>query len=1692
MRIYGCGFDAVDTYGVQFLGANDTVVSSNEFPVTFESFAVQVVDVSTWHYAAGTFQVLLQNLNNSVFAQGSALFTVIQGWKCIAPAIAEAPSPIFTVTGAGFVSGGTYELALSSGEDTYRTSAGLVNYSTLIFHFNESHNLIARNYSVVVLYNGSEVSSILDPSCSGTVIVVETWVKLNSTVGLASGGETLQLQAYGLNPLFRYACTFSSVNASSSWQVEATLTDRLLCITPAWGSLYAAALTANQTEWVLQVSVQSQSDDVRFRGEPGDRAFVFVQMWSSSSVYPCVHAFDNSNVTLRGFGFDPMIVYNCSFLSRESGLLAYGSVDYVNHTSMVCYKIGKFDQEANLTMRLELSSSDVQVQDVEPTDLYLIETFVSIYPDSAPGTGNLTITVRGFGFIGSVANVYLIVVRQQELLAQVTSRESMEFNIPPQDGLNYNVDVVVQTNFLNCPDITSNEKARFAFRYNAIVEDFTPKTVDLLNKYVLQPVLEVKGAGFEQSKTYEVQYTLSENFPNSSRPCAFSSTKLLTCEIPILDISALQWSPGYEVLAQVSIFAVDGTGRVEVPKSVSFQTADILRYVQINSPPFFQGKSVFSTGQESIQGWAINIHAGYFNGEAVAYEDSQNYTFSVYLSGTSIAESSIFTKFPTVDSNGNLQFDAAIPGAVEIDVTLQDSGGTEYGGYDKFTQTFMIVIEATKQLPLSVSSFDIVESNQEKEYVVRKFYSNLQGSSVFDFMSQVAFNINLSAPFTFALEDYFSHIPQIDSYGNLLFTVRSYVFGNVSLTVQKLILDANSNIQTQSVVVPFYINILPRNDPPYILLSNTTISGLEDQWDDLHALYEFAQKFPGPINVTTLGPQNEDWPEEHQNVSFSLLTYTENLFSEAPALFANGTLTFATLANAFGTTNISLYAFDDGGTLNGGSNTSRTYFFTIELLAVNDPPFMVFLCTSEDANYPKLTCKYCENITSYSCRLQILQNCVDCPGPRLCLERFPLPLYNLSTAAPGVPGEGNQSLWMYYNSTTTSDLQLYNLSFLIDDLNKTASVSFCVELDSTGLNAFDVFLQDSGGTANGGIDTFGPFKLEIESLPVNQQPSFSLCEAGQAASCCEANQCCSSVYSVWEGDRDISDGQVVTHVLKGNQNRDGIDNERQQLLTFSIVANVTQEDFVNGSLVLNTSKAIEDLVMNLHVQNVSDEYFFEFLLKPWTSGVALLEITAIDDGGTVNGGKNVSLTHTLTFSVLRYYIQLMMHSQADVNALAQGQLCQKLKEFFQAATEQVAYVSEVLQVIPSDVSGNDTWVFEIRNPLFANIRMVYDLLSNAQDHIEVNGVNFSNLSVSLHVRSNYTSNVMFTVRNQSVDLKQGAFFEETHFINIEFPPRDAGANSAGQQIVEFSATPLTYRPYTGADLQTADGLDPGILVASFKPVCDPMCRSADLEIRVSEFRNGFVEYNVSLGDWWQLLNLNVIPKNLRPFFEFNESYFFYEDRMEVNGFLLNVSAGHQQYDERFQNLTFSLVVTSGQDKLLDSPALIFVPDGDQLGKGYSLLNITLLHNENGLITVVVNVTDDGSNIEGEENLSYNASFSFTVVPVNDPPTFEVPNSTASALEDSGVYNETFVENISPGAENEWDQQLTFVFEYAEPYTDMFDIAPYIEIQNRTGYLIFRTGHNVNGNFFFNISLQDNGGVEHGGNNISQATGIEIE
>src|SRR5207253_6852677 len=111
-----------------------------------------------------------------------------------------------------------------------------------------------------------------------------------------------------------------------------------------------------------------------------------------------------------------------------------------------------------------------------------------------------------------------------------------------------------------------------------------------------------------------------------------------------------------------------------------------------------------------------------------------------------------------------------------------------------------------------------------------------------------------------------------------------------------------------------------------------TVNAVNDAPSFTKGLNQTVNEDAGPQTVanwaTNISPGPAD--ESGQTVTFQVTNNTNAaLFSSAPAISSTGTLSYTAAANANGSATITIVLKDDGGTANGGIDTSASQSFTI-------------------------------------------------------------------------------------------------------------------------------------------------------------------------------------------------------------------------------------------------------------------------------------------------------------------------------------------------------------------------------------------------------------------------------------------------------------------------------------------------------------------------------------------------------------------------------------------------------------------------------------------------------------------------------------------------------------------------------------------------------------------------------------------
>lgn len=425
-------------------------------------------------------------------------------------------------------------------------------------------------------------------------------------------------------------------------------------------------------------------------------------------------------------------------------------------------------------------------------------------------------------------------------------------------------------------------------------------------------------------------------------------------------------------------------------------------------------------GAMSIQSWIPTASAGTGDGES-----NQKLTYHV----TNIDHPELFDVAPAIDEYGVLSFtpNAGLAGTATITVVAQDDGGTANGGQDTSAPvTFTITTSFTSpentppvaqdipgQSVLAGKSLTITllgsDAETAAEHLTYALGTAPQHGTV-DIEGNVA---TYTADSGYNGPDSFTYIVTDDGipYGSD-YNPASSQPGTVSLAIQTI------------------------NQAPSFT-GGTSVASRDDAGP---------QTIPGW--ATDISPGSSD--ESGQVLTFVVSSDTSSLFASGPAISADGTLTYTPAPGANGTATITYYLHDDGGTANGGQDTSPSQTFTIQVIFVNYAPTFV-----AGPN---------QSIKSNS-------------GPQS------VPGWATSIS-PGRAAESNQTVgFVLVNDSNPS-------MFTVEPaVSAAGTLTYTLAPNATGSATLGIRAYDDGGEANGGHDLSGEQTFTISIKQINHVPT---------------------------------------------------------------------------------------------------------------------------------------------------------------------------------------------------------------------------------------------------------------------------------------------------------------------------------------------------------------------------------------------------------------------------------------------------------------------------------------------------------------------------------------------------------------------------------------------------------------------------
>ena len=315
--------------------------------------------------------------------------------------------------------------------------------------------------------------------------------------------------------------------------------------------------------------------------------------------------------------------------------------------------------------------------------------------------------------------------------------------------------------------------------------------------------------------------------------------------------------------------------------------------------------------------------------------------------------------------------------------------------------------------------------------------------------------------------------------------------------------------------------------------------------------------------------------EAGQTLTFIVTNDNPTLFSAAPAISSAGTLTYTPAANASGVANLTVTLKDNGGTANGGVDTSASQTFKITVQSVNDAP-----------SFTK--------------------------GPDKTFDEDAFGAFSTSFnwATNISPGAGENSQSVSFTVTNNTNPGLF---FTQPSVESDGRVTLRLKSNANGVADITVVAKDNGGTANGGVDTSAPETFRITILPVNDAPTHTRPGLHQPNDFTARN-----TPLVWNG------GVGVDDIDAGNDPIRVFFSTTDGTLTMGSTTGLT---FITGDGTDDTAMEFRGTLIAIN----AGLFGLTFKPTPGFSGNTVIQFTSNDEGHNGSGGaKSTSTPFSVT------------------------------------------------------------------------------------------------------------------------------------------------------------------------------------------------------------------------------------------------------------------------------------------------------------------------------------------------------------------------------------------------------------------------------------------------------------------------------
>jgi hypothetical protein len=261
-----------------------------------------------------------------------------------------------------------------------------------------------------------------------------------------------------------------------------------------------------------------------------------------------------------------------------------------------------------------------------------------------------------------------------------------------------------------------------------------------------------------------------------------------------------------------------------------------------------------------------------------------------------------------------------------------------------------------------------------------------------------------------------------------------------------------------AVTNSFILTLTNVNDAPIVAFPTNNLVVLE------------TQLFGSPVVSNAFAIVNAGATNEAgQALTLTVTNDNNALFSTQPALDLAGNLSFTLNPYLFGTAIMTVVAQDNGGTNNGGADTTVATL-TITVLPVNNQPTV--------------------NVNGTFPTVLVLEDC----GPQRVtnwLNRYFLsPNFDFTNSLPAFPGAPNETNQTFTFVIVTN----FNPSLFAEGpaIDANGILTFTPARDAFGSAQILFYVMDSGGTNNGGTNNSMTNGFSIFVNPVNDPPTMLL------------------------------------------------------------------------------------------------------------------------------------------------------------------------------------------------------------------------------------------------------------------------------------------------------------------------------------------------------------------------------------------------------------------------------------------------------------------------------------------------------------------------------------------------------------------------------------------------------------------------